>query len=288
MAGRRPPWHHSCTDSRAAGGGVDFAAVQLSDMSPLAWAIGVVAAIIAGSSKTGVPGIGILVAVLIPQVLPGREAVGATVPMLIFADCFAVLWYSKYTRWDKLTAMMPWVIAGMLAGAGILFGLGGVPGDAGRAVNLVIGLVVLTMVALFAARLRYGTKLNPSSRLVLAGTGIGAGVSTTVSNAAGPLMSIYMTGLGLDKTAFMGTTAWYFFIFNLAKIPIYLALDLLKPADPLLTPRGITFAIALFPAVIAGVLIGRWLLNRVSQRVFNWITIVGATIGALRLIVMSL
>ena len=62
--------------------------------------------------------------------------------------------------------------------------------------------------------------------------GVGAGLSTTVSNAAGPLMSIYMTSLGLEKTAFMGTTAWYFFIFNLTKIPMYLLLDWLTPAHP--------------------------------------------------------
>jgi uncharacterized protein len=260
----------------------------LSDIPSAAWLIGLVAALIAGASKTGVPGIGILVAVLIPQVLPGREAVGATVPMLIFADCFAVLFYSKYTRWDKLTSMMPWVIAGMLIGAAVLFGLGGAAGDTGRAVNLLIGVVVLAMIALFAARMRFGARLDPSSRAWLAGTGIGAGVSTTVSNAAGPLMNMYMTGLGLDKTAFMGTTAWYFFIFNLVKIPLYAALDWLKPADRLFTPRGIAFSIALFPAIIIGVLIGRWLLNRVSQRMFSWITIIGATIGALRLIVMSL
>jgi uncharacterized protein len=262
--------------------------LQLPDLSTSAWLIGIIAGMIAGISKTGVPGIGILVAVLIPQIFAGREAVGATVPILIFADCFAVFWYSKYTRWDKLTAMMPWVLAGMLIGAAVLFGLSSNAGSTTRAVNLLIGTIVLGMVALFVARLRYGSRLNPSSRALLAGTGIGAGISTTVSNAAGPLMTIYMTGLGLEKSAFMGTTAWYFFIFNIVKIPMYLVLDALHPNDRLFTARGITFAFALYPVVIVGVLIGRWLLNRVSQRVFNAITIVGATIGALRLIWVSL
>jgi hypothetical protein len=86
----------------------------------------------------------------------------------------------------------------------------------------------------------------------------------------------------------MGTTAWYFFIFNAVKIPIYLALDALRPASPLFTTRGLAFSFALYPAVIGGVLLGRWLLNRVSQRVFNWITIGGASLGALRLIATSL
>ena len=208
-------------------------------------------------------------------------------PILIFADTFAVRWYSKYTRWDKLTELMPWVVAGMLAGALVLFGLGEGSG-AKVSVNLLIGIVVLVMIAVYVLRLWLGNSLVPTSRPAMGAIGIGAGLSTTVSNAAGPLMSIYMTSLGLEKTAFMGTTAWYFFIFNLTKIPMYLLLDWFSPAHPLFTLRGVTFAALMFPAVIVGVFIGRWLLTRVSQNLFNIITIVGAVAGAARLIWVSL
>lgn len=176
-------------------------------------ALGALAALIAGASKTGLPGIGIIVAVLIPMIFPGREAIGSTVPLLIFADFFAVRWYSKYTRWDKLTQLMPWVLGGMALGALVLFGLG----DSARTkspINLTIGVLVLLMIVVFAARIKYGNALVPTSRPVMAGIGVAAGLSTTVSNAAGPLMSIYTTSLGLSKDAFMGTTAWYFLIFN--------------------------------------------------------------------------
>lgn len=44
----------------------------------------------------------------------------------------------------------------------------------------------------------------------------------------------------------------------------------------------------MLPIVLIGVFLGRVLLNRVSQRAFNWITIIGATAGALRLIWGSL
>lgn len=251
------------------------------------WILGIAAGVIAGASKTGVPGIGILVAVILPTIFPAREAIGATVPILIFADTFAVRWYTKHTRWDKLTELMPWVVAGMLAGALVLFGLGEGSG-AKISINLLIGVVVLAMIAVYVLRLRLGNAMVPTSKPVMGAIGVGAGLSTTVSNAAGPLMSIYMTSLGLEKTAFMGTTAWYFFIFNLTKIPMYLLLDWLSPAHRLFTLRGVVFAVLMFPAVIVGVYIGRWLLTRVSQNLFNAITIVGAVAGALRLIWVSL
>jgi uncharacterized protein len=257
--------------------------VELPTLPAALWLAGIVGAVIVGSSKTGVPGIGILVAVIMPLIFPAREAVGATVPILIFADLFAVRWYAKYTRWDKLTELMPWVVVGMLLGGVVLFGLGE-SRDARASVNVVIGVLVLLMVAVYALRLRYGNALTPTSKPVMAGIGAAAGLSTTVSNAAGPLMNIYTTSLGLDKNAFMGTTAWYFLIFNTSKIPIYLALDWLNPATPLFTARGLTFAVTMFPFVLLGVFLGRWLLNHVSQRTFNIVTIVGASIGALRLI----
>jgi hypothetical protein len=259
----------------------------LPDLPPAFWLLGIIAGVIAGASKTGVPGIGILVAVILPSIFPSREAIGATVPILIFADLFAVRWYTQYARWDKLTELMPWVAGGMLAGAVVLFGLGEGSG-AKVSINLLIGIVVLVMIAVYIARLRFGNAMVPTSRPVMGAIGVGAGLSTTVSNAAGPLMSIYMTSLGLEKTAFMGTTAWYFFIFNLTKIPMYLLLDWLTPAHPLFTLRGVTFAVLMFPAVFVGVFIGRWLLTRVSQNLFNAITIVGAVAGALRLIWVSL
>ncbi len=242
---------------------------------------------IAGASKTGVPGIGVIVAVLMVSIFPGREGVGAAVPILLFGDVIAVRWYSAHTRWDKLRVLMPWVAIGMLLGSVVLFGLGESP-SAKSAVNITVGVMVLALVALFVQRMMRGEIQPPTSRLAHGATGIAAGISTTVSNAAGPLMNIYTASLGLEKLAFMGTTAWYFLIFNAAKIPLYLLLDWLTPEQPLFTLRGLVFAALLLPAVLLGVFLGRWLLRSFSQRVFNIATIVGATAGALRLIAISL
>jgi len=48
-----------------------------------------------GVSKTGIPGIGILVVPLLASVLPARVSVGVLLPMLIFADIFAVSYYRR-------------------------------------------------------------------------------------------------------------------------------------------------------------------------------------------------
>ncbi|MCS6846861.1 MAG: sulfite exporter TauE/SafE family protein [Anaerolineae bacterium] len=251
--------------------------------TPEQWLLGALAALLVGFSKTGVPGVGILVVPLMAIVFQDRAAVGTTVLLLIFADLFAVYWYRRYTRWDKLLQLMPWVAVGMLAGVVTLF----VVGEDARGrdqINVWIGALVLVMLAIYLARLKWGDRLQPSSRAGLVATGSAAGFATTVSNAAGPIMSIYMTSLGLPKHEFMGTTAWYFFIFNVAKVPLYLIVMALTPERPLFTVEGLIFDAFMLPVIVVGVVAGRWVLPRVPQGVFNGLALSLAAVAALRLI----
>ncbi|HEY0868751.1 MAG TPA: hypothetical protein VGE01_15325 [Fimbriimonas sp.] len=59
-------------------------------------ALGALSALIIGFSKTGVPGTGIIVVPLMAYAFGGRLSVGATLPMLVFADCFAVSFYRQH------------------------------------------------------------------------------------------------------------------------------------------------------------------------------------------------
>lgn len=252
-------------------------------LSPEQWLCGLLAALLIGFSKTGVPGVGILVVPLMALVFPGRASVGTTVLLLIFADLFAVGWYRRYTRWDKLTQLLPWVAIGMALGVVTLFLIGEDARGRDR-LNAWIGALVLIMLAVSLARLRWGDRLQPSSPLGLITTGSAAGFATTVSNAAGPIMSIYMTSLGLPKHEFMGTTAWYFLIFNVAKVPLYLILMALAPDRPMFTAEGLIFDVLMLPVIVVGVLIGRWMLPRVPQLLFNTLALALAGVAALRLI----
>jgi uncharacterized membrane protein YfcA len=247
------------------------------------WLVGALAALLIGFSKTGVPGVGILVIPLMALVFPGRVSIGATVLLLISADLFAVSWYRRYTRWDKLVQLLPWVAIGMVAGTAALFSIG--ENAQGKDnINFVIGVLVLAMVALHLARLKWGDRLRPSSRPGLVFTGGAAGFATTVSNAAGPIMSVYMTSLGLPKMEFMGTTAWYFLIFNLAKIPLYLLLMALAADRPMFSADGLLFDLVMLPVIVVGVFAGRWMLPRVPQRLFNTLALSLSALAAMRLI----
>jgi uncharacterized membrane protein YfcA len=252
-------------------------------LTPEQWMIGIVAALVVGVSKTGLPGVGILVVPLMAAVFGGRLGVGATLPLLIFGDIFAVLWYRHHARWDKLGALIPWVLIGIFVGAALLWYTGAQGGSVDW-LNIIIGVLVLFMLGLSLARSKLGDKIVPSSKLGLISTGTMAGFSTTVSNAAGPIMSIYLTGMGLPKEQFMGTTAWYFFIFNLTKLPIYAFLSLVLPSKPMVNTSTIIFDLAMFPVIVIAAFAGKWLLPRISQGVFNTLVLVLAGGAAIKLI----
>ena len=63
----------------------------------------------------------------------------------------------------------------------------------------------------------------------------------------------------LPKDEFVATGAWFFFVVNLVKLPIY-------AGHGLIDRRSLLFDLALAPSVVAGALLGRALLRRCRRR----------------------
>ena len=98
-----------------------------------------------------------------------------------------------------------------------------------------------------------------------------------LANAAGPVMTIYLPACRLPKMELVGTGAWFFFVVNLAKVPCSVKLGLITRDSLLLTA-------ALVPAVVLGAWSGRWILQRINQRLFNALLFAFTVIAALKLL----
>jgi hypothetical protein len=61
--------------------------------TPLQWTFAIIAALCLGMSKTGFGGISLLGVALMAEIWPARESTGVILPMLIFADFFAVFFF---------------------------------------------------------------------------------------------------------------------------------------------------------------------------------------------------
>lgn len=237
----------------------------------LFWTLGICAGLLAGLAKTGVPGIGILAVPLVAMIFPGKLSVGALLPLLIAADIFAVAWYRRHADWPRLLELFPCVIVGIVAGALVLFWM------EGSYFKPFLGALVLALLALELLRNRFGWTHLPHQRWFTVLSGSLAGFATTVGNVAGPVMNIYLIAKGLPKHNMMGTLAWYFLIFNCVKVPIYLGLGLI-------TGETLRFDAKMIPAVIAGALLGRWIMGRISPKWFKVVVLGLAGLAALRLL----
>lgn len=245
------------------------------------YVVGAVAGLIVGLSKTALPGAGLLATPLLATVFSGRMIAGGTLPILLAADLFAVRWYRHSTRWDLLRPLAIWVALGFAAGATFYV----VVGKADRTIEVVIGVCILVVVVMQAYRLLRASPPAEPSAGAAALYGSAGGFTTFVSNNAGPIMNAYLLRLGLGKAELVGTSAWFYFAVNLAKIPVYAALSWWSDGGSFFTWPSLGFAAACLPAVAVGVFGGRALFDHIPQTIFRWAVVVLSGIAALRLLI---
>ena len=78
---------------------------------------------------------------------------------------------------------------------------------------------------------------------------------------------------------FLGTSAWFYFIVNVAKTPLTFSLGLFTPQVMVTVAWGI-------PVVLLGTVIGVALIHRVPQRAFDVLTLLTSVIAAGALLVI--
>ena len=88
-----------------------------------------------------------------------------------------------------------------------------------------------------------------------------SGVSSFVSLSGGIPAQVFLLPHGLVRQAFVGTLSVYFFVINIAKIPFYMEIGIF-------TEETIQISLWLALVIPVGVLIGRWLNQNMSDRIF--------------------
>jgi uncharacterized membrane protein YfcA len=232
---------------------------------------GCVAAVLVGMAKNGVPGLGILVVPIMAMAFPVKQSVGTLLPMLITGDILAIIHFRRHAQWNKLWGLFPWVIVGGALGTWTLIYASELY------LKPMLGVLVLVMLVLELLRSRFAWRNYARHRFFTAGFGTAAGFSTTVGNVAGPVMSMYLLGKEMPKEQFVGTAAWFFFLVNLSKVPIFLSLHMI-------TRESLVFDLKMAPLVVVGGLLGVRVFQFMPQKVFTGMILVLTALAALRLL----
>lgn len=248
------------------------------------WALLAFAAVMAGLGKTALPGISTIAVVILASVLPARTSTAAMLLLFIVGDMFALIAYRRHADWRTLLRLAPAVVVGLLVGAAFLaISTDGI-------VRRTIGVVLLAMVALTLwRRRRPGPRPSgqvgaadeaggrASGRIAAAGYGTLAGFTTMVANSGGPVMSMYFLATRAPVKVFLGTSAWFFAIVNLTKVPFLAGIGLL-------TPDVLLLDLTLAPMVVIGALIGIRLAGRMPQQLFDRLVIALTIAGSVYLL----
>lgn len=247
------------------------------DLAWWGWLIAIIGAFLIGLSKTGIAGLGVFAVALYTLIFPARASTGIVLPILIIGDVVAVLSYRRHAVWSHLVRLLPWTALGVVVG---YFALGWLdPQQVGKLIGVI--LIVITLLQYWRMRSTEGVERAGQAaahNLWLAVlVGILAGFFTMVANAAGPIIIIYLLAMGLPKIEFMGTSAWFYFLLNVAKTPFSASLGLI-------TPESLQLDLMVAPFVIAGGLAGYQILKRIDQRLFEQLALVFTLIAAVRLV----
>jgi uncharacterized membrane protein YfcA len=242
-------------------------------LEPLRWALGALSALLVGFSKLALPGIAVVYVPIFAEVLPARASTGALLPLLILGDVLAVAFWRRHAAWRHLARLLPWTLGGIVAGWLAM----GVMDD--RLVRRAIGVLLIVVLVISAWRdLRKAHAGAVPSAWWFAGLfGLAGGFTSMVSNAAGALLVIYLLAMRLPRDEFIGTSAWYFLIVNVVKVPFSVGLGLITGPSLLLDA-------ALAGAVVVGAAAGMFAARRIPERAFTLSVQVLAFAAAVRML----
>lgn len=246
--------------------------LQFFDLNMAQLAAIIAVSILVGMGKAGLSGTVVIGIPLLAAVLGARHSTGLMLLFFISADVFAVKAYYKGVRWDEIKRLLPATIAGIALGA-----------LTGNFINdqqfkyLIAVIVLISLFLMLLQEIKGGSLKIPQNLALAIIIGIISGFSSMVGNAAGSIFAVYLLALGLNKKNYLGTTAIFFFIVNLIKLPVQVFIW--QSVDW----RSFLLVLLMLPLVYAGIRFGLWAVRHLNEKTFRYLVTAMTFIAAVRL-----
>ncbi len=241
-----------------------------------------------GMSKGGFPvgaiALPILILVWPAQAQAARAAVGFMLPMLCLMDLVALLFYWRHVQWGRLIYLMPATIVGVVV-ASFLFvsDESAMIAVSDKVLKILIGLLGVVFVLYFATKKWILQHIHASEPNWLKGNifGFGAGMTSTLAHAAGPVMQMYLLPQQLEKKKFAGTSCAFFWMLNLIKLLPFSMFGRIQP-------ENLKLGAVLLPIIPLGVALGWWLTHKTEQKHYTFLIYAVLLITSVALIIKAL
>ncbi|MFT8349768.1 sulfite exporter TauE/SafE family protein [Clostridium saccharoperbutylacetonicum] len=239
------------------------------------WLWLILAAFLIGFSKAGISSFTMPAIPIVASVFGGKDSTGIILPMLIVGDIFALYYYNRHAEWKNIRKLLPWTLLGLILGVIVGIYVNDKTFKACISVSVLICLVILIYTEKKGENLKV-----PQSTLLYALTGILCGFTSMIGNAAGPIFSVYLLAKGFKKNDFMGTTAWFFFIINLTKVPLQIFFWNNIPI------KTIYLTGLMIPAIAVGAFLGVIIIKKLNERLFHLVILGVTALAAIKLLIL--
>ena len=230
------------------------------------------ASLFIGLSKGGLPAIAMLSVPLLSLSMSPLTAAALLLPIYILSDMVGVWLYRREFSASNIRILIP---AGVL---GVLIGWATAAYISDAMVSLLIGVMGVS----FCLYTWLFKRANSVATVASTGKGLFwgtlSGFTSFVSHAGAPPFQIYMLPQKLPKMVFAGTTTIVFTVVNLAKIIPY---SNLQPYS-LSTLKVSAY---LLPIAAIGTVVGRQLIQRLSEKWFFLAVQIALFLISIRLII---
>ena len=232
----------------------------------------VLTALLVGFGKTGIGGILMVAIPIMAVVFGGKMSTGIILPMLITGDILAVAYYHRHANWPDIRRLFPWTVTGLIAGI-----LAGNMIDDRQFTLLIAVSVLICLAVLVILEFRRCRSRIPNGLWFYALTGLVAGFTTMIGNVAGPILSVFLLARNHEKDSFLGTSAWFFLLINLIKIPLQIFFW------GNITAQTGLIGVIMIPVVLIGAVLGVLVIKRIPEKPFRWLVIGMTAVATLRL-----
>ncbi|KMW57960.1 INTEGRAL MEMBRANE PROTEIN (Rhomboid family) [Candidatus Rhodobacter oscarellae] len=215
----------------------------------------------------------IAVVPVLTLILEPAETVALMLPLLLAMDFVALRAY--WGKWEPVTTRV--LIAGSVPGA--FLGAAVIAYVSVDVFRLLIGALALGFVAFRLAQqsgaLRLGTReMSDPAGFAFA---LGAGATSFIAHAGGPVASVYLLSKKLTKLEYQATTIIAFWVNNLVKIVLYLWLGFLSWQTALAD-------LYLLPFAVLGTLLGVRVHRVVPEKLYFTLIYLFLTIAGTKLV----
>ncbi len=232
------------------------------------------AALVVGFLKTSIGGgTGLVLTPTLSLILPPQVVLALTAPLMNLSDPISLRYF--WRRWDgrQLRVLLPTMVAGVVVGTWAVSILS--EAALKRAIGATaLAFAIVQLVLSGRRRSLFGADPPYSAG---AGTGLVAGVASSVAHSGGVILGLYFVSTPLSPTGIVATGTAIVAVTNLVKLGGYWEIGFL-------TGRILLAAVIATPALVLGAWLGFRVNQSLPRRAFELVLIAIAIAGSIKLL----